>query len=126
MKKHLCVLFSCAFLFVLAACSNNASYENIDNERAKEMIDNEQAEVIDVRSIEEYEAGHIPDATVLPLDEMNERISELDKDKTYILVCKSGNRSGQAGEILAENGFNDIYNIETGMNEWPYEVEKGL
>lgn len=131
MKKLLALFLAIGVVFGLAACSGDSSggsaeakYENIDNETAKEMIDNDEVVIIDVRTQEEYDEGHLPNSTLLPLDEIEDRLSELDKDKAYLLVCNSGNKSGQAGEILGENGFEKVYNLETGIKKWPYEIEE--
>jgi rhodanese-related sulfurtransferase len=56
--------------------------------------------------------------------ELIEGMSEdLDKDKSYLLVCRSGNRSQQAAELLTANGFKNVFNMTGGMNEWTYEIE---
>lgn len=124
MKKNLVLLLALSLLLALTACTSKASHEDVDNKTAKQMIDDNKVEVIDVRTAEEYAEGHIPEASLLPLEELETRISELDKDKTYLFVCRSGNRSGQAAQILIDKGFKDVYNLKTGMNEWPYDVEK--
>ena len=124
MKKNLFLLLALSFLLALTACSSKASYEDINNEAAKKLIDDKKVEVIDVRTPEEYAEGHIPESALLPLQEIETRLSELDKDKSYLLVCRSGNRSSQAAQILINNGFTSVYNLKTGMNEWPYDVVK--
>lgn len=124
MKKNLLLLLALSFLLALTACSNEASYEDIDNAEAKKLIDENKVEVIDVRTPEEYAEGHIPEASLLPLQELEARISELNKDTPYLLVCRSGNRSSQAAQILINNGFTNVYNLQTGMNTWPYDVVK--
>ncbi|MFO1446358.1 rhodanese-like domain-containing protein [Bacillus sp. Bva_UNVM-123] len=122
MRKYLVLLF--ASILLLAACSSKASYEDIDNETAQKLIEDHKVEVIDVRTAEEFAEGRIPVATLLPLNELEARISELDKDKSYLFVCRSGNRSSQAAQILIDNGFKNVYNLTTGMNQWPYDIEK--
>jgi rhodanese-related sulfurtransferase len=114
-----------AFLFILfiTGCSG-ASYTDVSVDEAKEMIDNGEVEVIDVRTPEEFSAGHIPGAKLVPLQVIDSMVSELDKNKKYVVVCRSGNRSTQASGILAEKGFSNIYNMTGGMNEWKYEVEQ--
>jgi len=124
MRKKLVLLLALSLLLALTACSSMASYKDIDNEAAKKLIDDNEVEVIDVRTLEEYAEGHIPEASLLPLQELEARISELDKEKSYLLVCRSGNRSSQAAQILIGKGFTNIYNLKAGMNEWPYDVVK--
>ncbi|MBO8157051.1 MAG: rhodanese-like domain-containing protein [Bacillaceae bacterium] len=123
MNKFIAILLS--LTFVLVACSSGeADYKTISMDEAKEMIDEENIQVIDVRTKPEYDEGHIPGAVLIPLQELESRLNELDKGTPYIIVCRSGNRSQQASEILVENGFAKIYNTSGGMNQWNYEIEK--
>lgn len=126
MKKRIC-LFSMIFmvLSIITGCSQNeASIENVSREKAKELIETEEVAVIDVRTQEEYNSGHIPGAHLLPLDQLHTQLDDLDKDQPYLIVCKTGNRSLQASQQLLDNGFKHIYNMENGMNAWSYEIEK--
>ncbi len=79
--------------------------------------------IIDVRSAEEYEAGHIPNAIHISLDEIEERLEEIMdyKNKPIILYCNTGNRSGMAAETLANNGFTNIINAQ-GVKEYEYDL----
>ncbi len=79
--------------------------------------------IIDVRAADEYEAGHIDPSINIPLEEIEARLSEIEsyKDKTVVLYCNSGNRSGQAAEILVNNGFMDVYNA-AGVKEYTYTL----
>lgn len=78
--------------------------------------------LIDVREVEEVEAGHIPGIMNIPLSVLETRMPELDKDEKYIVVCRSGNRSGMATQLLESHGF-DVTNMVGGMLEWQGEVE---
>lgn len=120
MKKFIILILVASFL---AACGSEASYENVSIEKAKKLIDENGVTVLDVRTEEEFNEGHIPGATLIPLSELAERLDELDKDTHYLIICRSGNRSAQASDILIKNGFKHIYNVEKGMNEWKYEIE---
>jgi rhodanese-related sulfurtransferase len=51
-------------------------------------------------------------------------LNDLDKEESYLVVCRSGNRSAQASEILINNSFANIYNMTGGMNSWAYEIAK--
>ncbi len=73
---------------------------------------------IDVRTPEEYAAGHIPGAKLIPLDEIEKRISEIPRDKQVYLYCRSGRRSAKAAEILAKHGFANIENVQGGFLAW--------
>ena len=118
------------FLLVagLSACgtdedSSSGLHINVNFEEAKALIDGGMT-VLDVRTPEEYAEGHIKEAKLLPLQELEARLDELDKDTPYVLICRSGNRSGQAQEIMKAAGFVKTYNTLGGMNEWPYETVK--
>ncbi|HLO13099.1 MAG TPA: rhodanese-like domain-containing protein [Pseudoneobacillus sp.] len=123
--KNILYLSILALVVILSACGmNNGGYHNITSKEAKELIDNQKVVILDVRTPEEFQEGHIPDATLLPLQELEARMNELEKDETYLVVCRSGNRSSQASDMLAKNGFTNIYNITEGMNNWLYEIEQ--
>jgi len=61
---------------------------------------------------------------LIPLQELENKLNDLDKDEPYLVVCRSGNRSKLASEILTSNSFTEIYNMTGGMNSWVYEIEK--
>ncbi len=73
--------------------------------------------IVDVREQDEFAAGHIPEATLIPLGQLSNRLNEIPKDKTVVAVCRSGNRSGQATQILRQAGF-DAHNMQGGMISW--------
>ena len=82
----------------------------------------EKLHLIDVREVAEVEAGHIPGITHIPLGLLEFRMNELDKKTPYIMVCRSGGRSGQATAFLESQGF-DVTNMTGGMLEWTGEVK---
>lgn len=104
--------------------TDSAGYQNIDIDEAKRMIDEENPIILDVRTEQEYNEGHIPGAQLYPLQEIESWYGQLDPEQTYLVICRSGNRSTQASEFLSGKGFNHLYNVMGGMNEWTYEVEK--
>nr|WP_243643116.1 rhodanese-like domain-containing protein [Thermolongibacillus altinsuensis] len=109
---------------MMTGCSSESGYKNVAVDEAEKLIAEGKVEVIDVRTQEEFASGHIPGAKLLPLQEIESRMDELDKEKTYLVVCRSGNRSAQASEILVKEGFKHIYNMTGGMNEWKGDVEQ--
>ncbi|WLR51360.1 rhodanese-like domain-containing protein [Bacillus tianshenii] len=132
MKRTIQLLSLIGSLLIIAACGNSTTnnegtdkgYTEIEaTDEVKSLMD-EGVQVIDVRTSEEFAEGHIPGATLIPLDELSDRTGELEKDKKYIIVCRSGNRSTQASEILVKEGFSNIYNFTGGMNGWEGEIEK--
>ncbi len=80
---------------------------------------------VDVRTVSEYEDGHIEGAVLIPLSEIGDRLSELPMDRPIVVYCNgsSCNRSGNAATILVNNGFTEVYDLGgTGIIEW---IEKG-
>lgn len=95
---------------------------NVDE--AYELREN-GAFVLDVRETHEWEVVHIPDVTLIPLGELEARLDELPKDQDILVVCRSGNRSATARDILLNAGFTNVTSMDGGMNDWvarSYEV----
>ncbi|MCM2535232.1 rhodanese-like domain-containing protein [Neobacillus pocheonensis] len=78
--------------------------------------------IIDVREVNEVSAGKIPGAVNIPLGLVEFRMHELNKSKEYIMVCRSGGRSGRATQFLESYGFN-VINMAGGMLAWYGKVE---
>ena len=80
--------------------------------------DNENFKILDVRTVEEFNNGHILNA--IHRDIVNDKASllNLDKDKTYLIYCHSGRRSQHALDYLKENGFKRLFNMDGGIVEW--------
>lgn len=91
----------------------------ITNEELKAKLEtDEDIVVLDVRQYEEYEQNHIQGATLIPLNELQTRYTELDhKDEIYI-VCEVGGRSDLAVRFLLQKGFQKVANVLPGMSEW--------
>ena len=118
-----------AMLLVFTGCGGTATentYQQITQEEAKNMMDTQEAIVLDVREQDEFDAGHIPGAVLLPVDTITKDtaaavIPEL--DSVVLVYCRSGNRSKKASQALVELGYTGIYEFG-GINTWPYEVEQ--
>ena len=105
--------------------SEDSTYQQISPEEAKELMDAETDYVIlDVRTKEEYEAGHVVEAVCIPNETIDDTVTEQlpDKDQLILVYCRSGNRSKQAAQKLADLGYTDIREFG-GINTWQYEVE---
>lgn len=129
MKKLIIFLLA---VMLLTACGqdkeNNqgAVYVNITAEEAKAIMDTEEGYVIlDVREQDEYDAGHISGAILIPYTQIEAKANEMlpDKDQLILVYCRSGRRSKIAAEALAELGYTNIKEFG-GILDWPYEVEK--
>ena len=79
--------------------------------------------MIDVREPFEYENGHIPGSKLIPLGELSSELHKLNQDSSILLICRSGNRSSQAANLLVEKGFKQVYNLAGGIINWPYDIE---
>ena len=75
-----------------------------------------EALILDVRTLEEFETEHLPNALHIPIGELTERIGELDKEKVYITCCSHGLRSIRAVNTLVDNGFKKVYNGGSWLN----------
>ncbi len=82
----------------------------------------EKLHLVDVRQASEVEEGHIPGILHIPLGVLEFRMNELDKKVPYIMICRSGGRSGQATAFLSEHGY-DVTNMSGGMLAWEGQVE---
>lgn len=96
----------------------------ISPQDASSMLDDENVVLLDVRTQQEWDIdGHAAEALLMPLDQLGQRYSELDKDDTIIVVCRSGNRSQTASQFLRDQGFTRVTEVEAGMRNW---VAQGL
>ena len=97
--------------------------KEISVQEVQQLIENgEQLNLIDVREVAEVNEGHIPGIINIPLGLLEFRMHELDKNKPYIMVCRSSARSGQATAFLTAQGY-DATNMVGGMLAWQGEVK---
>ena len=90
----------------------------IDVQTASEVMDRDDVLFIDVRELWEYEEGHIPGITLIPMGSVAARIAEIPTDKEVIITCRSGNRSGQVTEYLRQQGYTNVHNMQGGILAW--------
>ncbi|WP_208560082.1 rhodanese-like domain-containing protein [Marinilactibacillus kalidii] len=98
-------------------------YRSIGADEFYQEARNKELTILDVREVDEFENGHIPNAHNFPLSQLNEEIDALDKTKTYHVICHSGGRSTLTSERLAEHGY-DVVNVMGGMSSWKGETTK--
>lgn len=102
------------------------TYVTITSKDAKDMMDeSKDITILDVRTKEEYETKHIPGAILLPNETITgESVSAagLSTEKTILVYCRSGRRSKEASQKLADLGFSKVYDFG-GINDWSYETE---
>lgn len=121
--------------------SSNSTIEEVENSNVlksvsaqefKQLINNRDVEnsvILDIRTLEEYNSGHIENADLLDYYSKSFRyeLSQLNKDKTYYIYCRSGSRSGQTLSMMKDLGFTSVINLGSGINSWKsnnYEIER--
>lgn len=119
MKKMFIILM---LILGLCGCSSDSVSESgiISYEDAKELVDSDGAVLMDVRSKEEYDAGHIEGAVLLPVDSINkESVSEkiISPKQPIIVYCRSGVRSSQAYKVLVDLGYTAVYDLGS-IDNW--------
>ncbi len=100
--------------------SKQAKFRNIDPAQARNLIQRGDIILLDVRTPREYYAGHIEGATLIPIQQLQGRLGEIEKhkNKDILIYCRSGNRSTVAGQILNAAGFDRLLHLRGGINSW--------
>ena len=127
-KRFLLMLLTLALPFGCVGCSDggSASYDQISGAEAKALMDSESGYIIiDARTQEEYDEGHIPGAILIPEYEIADRAEKelLDKDQLILVYCRSGRRSKIAAEELVKLGYTNVKEFG-GIIDWEYEIVK--
>ncbi|MBR5615728.1 MAG: rhodanese-like domain-containing protein [Clostridia bacterium] len=128
-KRIFYILLCCSLLLCLLPCGCRkapATYVCITAEQAKELMDSEEGYIIlDVRTQEEYDLGHIPGALLIPNEVIREQAEEqlTDKEQLILVYCRSGRRSKEAAQVLAELGYTNVKEFG-GINDWPYQTTR--
>ena len=124
--KKIVVLF---LVLSLSSCNSQEKKEvaivNVNVEQFQQLISKKGTQLIDVRTPDEFNAGHIKNATLINFfdaDFKEKSLKVLDKNKPVYVYCRSGGRSGQACAIMNQTGFKNAYNLVGGFNEWQGEV----
>ncbi|MGI6544544.1 MAG: rhodanese-like domain-containing protein [Limnochordia bacterium] len=117
--------------FVLIACAKTTAVSEEVDWTAQQLADKLAAgdafRLIDVREPDEYMAGHIPGAELMPLGRLTEYLDQLKPDEVIAVICRSGNRSQQAVRLLKQHGYTRVHNVTGGMSAWrgPVEIRSG-
>ena len=125
------ILLSAIAIFTITGCSveqNDTAtpiVQKIDAEEAKKMMEaSEDIIILDVRTEDEYNSGHIEGAILIPDNEISDKAEEVlsDKAATILVYCRSGRRSASASQTLNDLGYTSIYDFG-GIIDWPYPIE---
>lgn len=119
-------LFIALFLLLtlLAGCKTAPAVDvttlpdTVDVATVKALQGRSDVVILDVREPSEYAAGHIADVTLIPMNDVPNRLAEIPKDKPVIVTCRSGSRSGQITEFLRKQGYTNIHNMRGGIVAW--------
>jgi rhodanese-related sulfurtransferase len=103
---------------------NSDSFPTISPDKAVKLIksneNNPEFVILDVRTVPEFEEAHLPEAMNLDFfsENFKEELAKKDKNKIYLVYCKSGKRSLNSVKIMEEMGFKEVYNLEGGIMKW--------
>ncbi|MEN8241580.1 MAG: rhodanese-like domain-containing protein [Chloroflexota bacterium] len=123
-KIYLGILLSVSLIVILIAVFGNSADQVVGDLplviSVEEAYNYREAGafILDVRTQEEWDAGHIPGSTLIPLDELPNRLGEVPGDIDVVVVCRSGNRSATARDILLNAEFTSVTSIDGGVNQW--------
>jgi len=96
-----------------------ASYEQLSFVAYRDdFYKNQPHTLVDVRTRGEYHGGHLPGAVNIPLNELANRVNEVNQNGPVVVVCASGNRSQDGSRILASAGVRNVYNLQGGTMVW--------
>ena len=123
------LLFLIIIFFISCSNKNTLVYEKTDILSLDKILNDTDIIILDVRTLEEINAGYIPNSTFIDYYDKNfeNKINLIDPSKKIYTLCKSGGRSVKAAEILSKNGFRNVYNLEGGFMRWkankmPYDI----
>lgn len=104
----------------LSKAASSSNVQSVDIANAKQMMKTGAVSILDVRTPMEISAGKLSNAKTINIasPSFRKEINKLDKDATYIVYCRSGNRSLRACNIMSQEGFKNLYNLEGGYNAW--------
>lgn len=114
-------------LWSLLGCGSTRAFSDVAPNEAEEMIrqniGNVDFVLLDVRTEAEFKAGHLGGAVNLDIQLAGfaDAIQKLDKEKNYLVYCRSGGRSARAMNMMKDKGFSSVYNLQGGITKWKAE-----
>ncbi|ERJ13054.1 rhodanese-like domain-containing protein [Haloplasma contractile] len=127
MKSIILLISSILLAVFLVGCSSTSNTQDITTDELKDMLSKDY-QFIDIRTDEEYNAGHIEEfdqnIDYYQFKDNHDLLENLDQTKPTVIICRSGNRSGQAKKLLSELGFKEVYNVTGGISSWDGKLVK--
>lgn len=125
MTKLFSILFTSLFLM---SCKGQETehFKLLNSAQYEQVISENEVTIIDVRTPGEYQSGHIKNAQNINVQsgDFKEKMENFDREKPIYIYCRSGSRSANAGRILEEMGFKEIYDLKGGILSWKGKLEK--
>lgn len=124
--KKMVIIVAVLGLFSVVSAQEKPAAKVLEPKDYSLLIHEEGLQLIDVRTPEEYKAGHVKGAVNVDFlsEDFSEKMSEFDKKKPVLIYCRSGNRSGKAAVILHAEGFMDITDLKGGYMAWENYIQK--
>lgn len=119
-----CMALAAALLLTACTTTEADGITEVTATKAKELVDQRRGQpdfiILDIRTPGEFKQGHIEGAVNIDFygNDFKAKLKALDKDKTYLLHCRSGNRSGHSLSLFNELGFKDIFHMSRGIRDW--------
>lgn len=127
MKKLWMIGALLAVLAVVAAVPvfwSEDSLQIIDSDQLTQMLpQSNEMVIVDLREPELYEKGRVPNSINIPFAEIGEKYTSIPKDKKVVFVCHTGRMGVESGNLLIENGYRDVSNLDGGMAQWKGQLE---
>lgn len=120
MKKFVALIAS---VLLVAGCTSSAGVTNMNVSEFSMKAAESGVVILDVRTPAEFAEGYIEGALNIDFQSGNfeNEITSLDKNATYAVYCRSGNRSGKAAQVMHDAGFQSVYNLDGGVIDWASE-----
>lgn len=111
-------------MFNLFTAKKQTGFIDAGNDEFRDMLNKPETILLDTRTPEEFRGGHIPGAKLVDLfdRELQNKLGQMDKSKTYLLYCRSGNRSAQLCKAMSKMGYSNLYNLKHGILKWDGDV----
>jgi len=100
--------------------------QNLSTSELKLLLDDAALQLVDVRQPDEWAIGHLPHAQLLPLNQLPERLHELDVDRPVVFYCHHGVRSEMAGRLLERSGHSQVAHLVGGIDAWSNDIAPSI